>query len=147
MLSIIIIIIIIIIICKAIWHGVFTIAISFFTLLLWITKMEFLIIFHQILKHFFLYTIKPYLESSFIFFLSKDWIASHVTEKQYTSNISDAFKFFGEVLFPPIFFYYKEINFLFDLELAWQCGCGYFSNNFLCRNTFQWFFLFFKNYF
>jgi hypothetical protein len=34
-----------------------------------------------------------------------------------------------------------------DFEGAWQCGSGCFLNNFLCGNTYQWFFLFFKNYF
>jgi len=33
------------------------------------------------------------------------------------------------------------------LEHVWQCGSGCFSNNFLCRNACQWFFLFLKNYF
>jgi hypothetical protein len=32
-------------------------------------------------------------------------------------------------------------------ERVWQCGWRCFSNNFSCQNAYQWFFLFFKNYF
>jgi len=35
----------------------------------------------------------------------------------------------------------------FPIQGVWQCGSGCFSNSFSCRNTCQWFFLFFKNHF
>ena len=72
----------IIIICKPIWHGVFTIAISFFTLLYFIIDYKSRI-FNLILKYFF-YIIKPYLKSNFIYLFRQwlncetyDWKAMH----------------------------------------------------------------------
>ena len=43
--------------------------------------------------------------------------------------------------------WFLQFQMFIFLEGVWQCSSGCFSNNLLCRNACQWFFLFLKNYF